>query len=111
MNQHDLEPDWFDPELAELEELSNGVLEHIEGGDLDTAERMCAELKQRFPDQIDGIERSAALYEARGQIDRAIECYRQCLVHIERHPADFDPDGRAHYRQEMDRLRERLGRD
>lgn len=49
----------LDLELAELETLSNGVLDLIENGLFDEAERTCLELKARFPDTIDWIERSA----------------------------------------------------
>ena len=37
----------------------------IKEGGLDEAERTCKELMTRYPDQIDGIERLAAVYEAR----------------------------------------------
>jgi tetratricopeptide (TPR) repeat protein len=96
--------DWFDPDLAELEELSNGALDLIEIGRLDEAERMCFELKKRFPNQIDWNEHSAALYVARGQVDQAIAHYEQCLAHIDRYPDGFDLDSRAWYRDQIDRL-------
>jgi hypothetical protein len=104
-----IEPDtaWcFDPDLADLERLSNGVLELIESGHLDKAERDCLELRTRFPDQIDWIERSAAVCEARGQVERAIEFYRRCLTHIDRHPEGFDTDSRNWYRSRIERLRQ-----
>jgi tetratricopeptide (TPR) repeat protein len=100
----DPDPDWFDPDLAELEDLSNGALDLIESRRLDEAERVCLELKKRFPDQIDWIERSATLHVARGQIDQAIEHYEQCLAHIDRYPDGFDSDSRAWYRDQIDRL-------
>ena len=100
----DPDSDWFDPDLRELEEFSNGALDLIESGRLDEAERMCLELKKRFPDQIDWIERSATLHFARGQVDQAIEHYEQCLAHIDRYPDGFDSDSRAWYRNQIDRL-------
>ena len=103
----DTDPDWYDPDLAELEVLSNGVLDLIESEHLDEAERICLELKRRFPDQIDWIEHSAALTVARGQIEQAIEQYEQCLAHINRHPDGFDSDSRAWYRSQIDRLSQR----
>ena len=105
MFHSDSDPNWFDPELAELEELSNGALDLIENGRLSEAERKCLELKKRFPDQIDWIERSAAVCKARGQIDQAIDHYRRCLAHIDSNPDGFDSDSRAWYRSQIDRLR------
>jgi tetratricopeptide (TPR) repeat protein len=100
----------FDPGLALLETLSNGALDLIESGRFEVAERVCLELKKRFPDQIDWLERSAALHEARGQVDQAIERYQECLIHIDRYPDGFDSDSRAWYRDQVARLRsERAG--
>ena len=106
MFNRDRNPDrFYDLELDLLERLSNGVIDLIERGHLDEAERNCLELETRFPDQIDWMERSAAVYEARGQVDRAIEHYRRCLTHIDRHPHDFDSDTRERYQSQIDRLR------
>jgi hypothetical protein len=93
-----------DPELAELEELSNGTLDLIERGRFGEAERVCVELKRRFPDQIDWIEHSAVLHEARGKIAQAIEHYQLCLTYIDRYPEGFDSDSRAWYRDQIERL-------
>lgn len=101
----DPDPDWFDPELAELEILSNGTLDLIEGGRFHEAEQICRELEKRFPDQIDWVDRSAILHEARGEVDRAIERYQECLAHIDRYPDGFDSDSRAWYRDQIARLR------
>ena len=100
----DPDPEWFDPDLAELQELSNGVLDLIENRRLGEAERVCLELKKRFPDQIDWIEHSAALRVARGQVDQAIAHFEQCLAHIDRFPDGFDEDSRAWYRGQIDRV-------
>lgn len=98
------DPDeFFDPELDELETLSNGVLDLIEKGLLDEAERMCLELKARFPDMIDWIERSASLHEARGHVDKAVEHDRLCLAYIDRHLDDFDEESREWYQGRIDR--------
>ena len=99
-------PDWCDFELFELEMLSNGALDLINGGRLDEAEQICLELKRRFPDQIDWIEHSAAVHAARGQIKEAIAHLEQCLAHISLYPDGFDSDSRAWYREQIDRLRQ-----
>ena len=105
----DPDEDWYDAGLAELENLSNGVLDLIESGRFDEAERICLELKTRFPDQIDWIDRSAALEEARGEIEKALKHYQWGLVHIARYPDGFDSDSRAYYRRQIDRLRRQRG--
>ena len=100
------DPSWpFDPELDELEKLSNGVIDLIERGHLDRAERLCLELKRRFPETIDWIERTAALHEARGQAGQAIDHDQLCIDFIERDPDEFDADIKDWYRSEIDRLR------
>ena len=77
MNKFTPDTEWrHDPELDELEQLSNSVIDLIERGHLDDAERACLELKRRFPDMIDWIERSGAVHEARGDVSRAIERLR-----------------------------------
>jgi predicted Zn-dependent protease len=102
--------DWSsDPGLEELEELSNRAVDLIEGGQLDEAERVCSELRRKFPDQIDGFERTAAVDEARGRVDQAITNYRRCLDMIDRDPDGFDDESRAWYQSQIDRLRPRLG--
>jgi hypothetical protein len=62
----------FDPDLELRERLSNGALDLIEAGRFDEAERMPQELKRRFPDQPDWIERAALLHETRGELREAI---------------------------------------
>ena len=52
-------------EVDDLDDLSNSVLDLIDGGKFDEAESVCNELKKRYPDQVDGIERMAMVYEAR----------------------------------------------
>ena len=96
--------DDFDPDLAELEELSNAVLDLIGAGKLEEAERQCRELHRRFPQTIDWIERTADVAEAKGETARAIEHYARCIDYIDRNPEDFDEAGKAHFRRAIDRL-------
>jgi tetratricopeptide (TPR) repeat protein len=64
-------------ESVKLDNLSNSVVDLIDGGKLDEAEKVCSELLNRYPDQIDGLERFAMVYEARGNHEKAIEYYQQ----------------------------------
>ena len=95
----------FDPELDYLERLSNGVLDLIEAGRLDDAQRGCQELKTRFPDQMDWMEHTAAVHEARGEIAQAIEHYDLCIAYIREHRDGFDPDSEEWYREKIALLR------
>jgi len=68
--QQSAEPFTLVPGFTELDRLSNRVGDLIEEGRLDEAEAVCHELLSRYPDQIDGTERLAELYEARGEKKR-----------------------------------------
>jgi len=95
----------FDPELERLEELSNGVLDLIEAGRFAEAERACETLRRDFPDQMDWMERTAALHEARGETDAAVEHYEKCIRFIQRNAGDFDPDAVEWYREKIEGMR------
>jgi len=71
-------------ESAELEELSNRVNRLIRQGELERAEELSHQLQRRFPDQLDGIEGLARVYEARGESLRAAEHYRKAALLAER---------------------------
>jgi len=98
-------PDDYDSQLDELDRLSNSVINLIKKGRLDDAEQACLELKRKYPDMIDWIERTGALNEARGEIGRAIDFYQQCIVYIDNHIDDFDADSRDWYRDVVVRLK------
>lgn len=100
----DDDDDFFDPELDELERLSNSVIDLIKRRRFDEAEAACLELGRRYPDQIDGIERMARVLEARGRFNEAAERYRQCIAFIESHPEGFDEDSKDYYREAIARL-------
>jgi hypothetical protein len=100
----------FEPELDELERLSNAALSLIERGRLADAEKVCLELRLLFPEQIDWIERTACLHEARGNVGQAVEHYRRCIDTIDTHSDDFDPESRDHYESAIRRLEPRVRR-
>jgi len=99
--------DELDLGLAELERLSNGVLDLIESGRLEEAERDCHELNRRFPDSIDWMDRSARVAEAKGESARAIDHYRRCIAFIDRDSDGFDEEVRVSYQHDIDRLEAR----
>ena len=99
----------FDPDLDRLERLSNGVLDLLEAGRLDEAQLACEALRAAFPDEMDWIERTAALHEARGEIAQAIEHYARCMAYVRGDPEGFDPECEEWYREKIATLRARTG--
>jgi tetratricopeptide (TPR) repeat protein len=79
------------PGLTDLDRLSNSVVDLIEEGSLDKAEAVCHELLSRYPDQIDGTERLAEVYEAKGEKKRAAEYYRKAAEFAQKSPG-FDQE-------------------
>ena len=58
---------------------------------VDEAENVCHELLTRYPDQIDGLDRLAYLYEARGQNKKAAEYHRKAAAFAQSNPG-FDQE-------------------
>jgi len=79
------------PGFTDLDRLSNSVVDLIEEGRLDEAEAVCHELLSRYPDQIDGTERLAEVYEARGEKKKAAEYYRKAAEFTQTSPG-FDQE-------------------
>ncbi len=78
-------------ELDELDALSNSVLDLIQSGRLEEAEEVCGELLTRYPDQVDGLDRSAMVYEAKGDGMKAAEYYRKAADFMRSRPG-FDEE-------------------
>lgn len=64
-------------EVEELDRLSNLVNDLTKRGRLEEAEEVCKELRLRYPSQIDWIDRSAQIFEAKGEKKKAAEYYRK----------------------------------
>lgn len=79
-------------DLRALDKLSNRVVDLVDSGKLDMAERLCQQLLEEYPDQVDGIERLAMVYEARGKKKEAAEQYRKAADFMRSHPG-FDEEG------------------
>jgi tetratricopeptide (TPR) repeat protein len=86
-----------------LETLSNQVPALIRKGRLDEAEKVCQELLKLYPDQIDGIDRMAAVYEARDDYKKAAEYYRKAAAFAESNPG-FGQEGIVWYLDNANRL-------
>jgi len=80
-----------------IDQLSNSVLDLIEEGKLDQAEEVCRLLSKRYPDQVDGIERMAAVEEARGNYAHAAQYYLKAAAFVKGKP-EYDPESEEYYR-------------
>jgi tetratricopeptide (TPR) repeat protein len=78
-------------EVDDLDDLSNSVVDLIKEKKFDEAEKVCHELSKRYPDQVDGIERLAMVYEARGEKEKAVEYYLKTVEFMRSNPG-FDED-------------------
>jgi tetratricopeptide (TPR) repeat protein len=65
---------------TDLDILSNKVPRLIDTGKLDEAEDICQTLMKQYPDQIDGLQRYAELWEARGDKNKAAEYYQKAAA-------------------------------
>lgn len=88
----------------ELTQASNAAVDLIQSGKLDEAERAARDLLVRFPDAHDGYDRLGMVYEARGDRQKAIECYRKAIELIRANPDNYPPDFEAALRQLIDKL-------
>jgi hypothetical protein len=92
---------WDDDD--DLDALSNSVIDFINDGKLDDAERACDELDRRYPQMIDGIDRRAMLLEARGQSRLAADAYRRAAQFARTHDG-FDKESIDSFAASADRL-------
>lgn len=91
-------------EAEELDEASNAVVDLIDAGRLDEAERAARGLLERYPEVPDGHERLGMVYEARGERARAAESYRACLQLVQAEPGAFDPGYRQFLMEKIQEL-------
>jgi len=61
----------------DIDQDSNRVVDLINEGRLDQAEEAAQHLLKKYPDLPDGLERTAAVLEARGERGQAAEYYRK----------------------------------
>jgi len=93
---------------AELDRLSNSVVDLIDEGRLDEADTACETLRTRYPEVHDWLMRKAMICEARGETDLAIEYCQRTLAWMDEHPDDFEPASREPFLQDIERLRRSL---
>jgi len=81
---------------TELDQLSNSVVDLIKQKNLDKAEAVSRRLLSEYPDQVDGLDRPAMVYEARGDRKQAAQYYRKA--------ADFAKSNPGFEKKSIDRF-------
>ena len=79
----------FIPVYTELDQFSNSVVDLIKQERLDEAEAVSHKLLTDYPDQVDGLNRLAMVYEARGENSKAADYYRKAADFAKSNPG-FD---------------------
>lgn len=103
--QRQVRTDWYAEEartyqeLLALTEQSNAVIDLIDAGELDEAERQARALLQRYPQVHDGFDRLGMVCEARRQWAAAAQWYRQCLAFVRAHREQYEPAVEERYEQ------------
>jgi tetratricopeptide (TPR) repeat protein len=88
---------------TELDDLSNQVPELIRQKRYDEAEEVCRNLRQQYPEQIDGLHRSAELFEAMENYDKATTFYNWAAEFAEQ-ADDFEQKSVEYFRNKADQL-------
>ena len=86
----------FIPVYTELDKLSNSVVDLIKENKLNEAEAVSHKLLAEYPDQVDGLNRLAMVYEARGEKRKAAQYYREA--------ADFAKSNEGFDQEAIDRF-------
>jgi tetratricopeptide (TPR) repeat protein len=94
----------YTPVYTELDQLSNSVVDLIAQKKLDEAEAVSHRLLVDYPDQIDGLDRLAQVYEARYEKEKAIEYYRKAAGFARSMPG-FDKESIDWYLSEANRIK------
>jgi hypothetical protein len=93
-----------DADEDELTIASNAAAELVRAGKLDEAEQAARDLLVLFPDVHDGYDRLGMVYEARGDKQKAADCYRKVIAFIKEHPDDYEPGFEDVFVKFVDRL-------
>jgi hypothetical protein len=91
-------------DVDHLEQDSNRVIDLVHAGKLDEAHAAADKLLRDYPDVYDGLERLGMVYEARGDLKRAADYYRQAVVFMQAHADDYDQELIDSIRAQADKL-------
>lgn len=73
----------------DIDRDSNRVVDLLDEGRIEEAERAAALLLEKYPDMPDGHERTAQVFEAQGQRKRAAEHYRTAAEILHAHDPEY----------------------
>jgi tetratricopeptide (TPR) repeat protein len=88
-----------------LDEESNAVIDLIDAGKLDDAEKAAHQLIADYPEVHDGYDRLGMVYEARKEPKKAADCYRKVVEFLAEDPTDDEREMIADFQgliQELD---------
>ncbi len=105
--QKHAKPTKFIPVYTELDQLSNSVVELIKQNDLAKAEKRARKLLTDYPEQIDGLDRLAMVFEARGESSKAAEYYGKAAAFAKSHPG-FDKESIRRFLSEERRMKKEM---
>ncbi len=91
-------------EDEELDELSNSVMDLIDAGDIDEAERVARELIECYPEVHDGYDRLGMVYGARGEKKAAADCYQKVIELVRTHADYYEPGFEITFQDLVDKL-------
>ena len=94
----------FDGEEDELTTASDAAVDLIHDGKLDEAEQIARDLIECYPNVHDGWDRLGMVYEARGDNQKAADCYRKVIDCVRAHPDDYEPEFEAIFHKLVKRL-------
>ena len=100
----------FVPVYTQLDQLSNSVVGLIKQNRLDEAEAVSRKLLTDYPDQVDGLNRLAMVYEARGENSKAADYYHKAADFAKSNP-DFDKQMVNWFLSEARRMKKETSKD
>ena len=87
-----------------LTDESNAVIDLIRAGRLDEAEAAARALLARYPDVHDGWDRLGMVHEARGESEKAVDCYRRVVAFLDANPDYSEPAFKDSFVERIARL-------
>lgn len=93
--------------IDDLDELSNQANDLIRAGQWDEAEKLCLKLKEQFPDEIDGDDRAAQLYQQRKDYKKALTYAQAALFKAKVNPGKFDTELIADLEEQVNFLKDK----
>lgn len=97
--------DWAEDD--QLDQLTNSVMGLLRRGEVVQAEAACQELREKYPDYIDWLDRTAMVLEAKGDLEESAEFWRKAAEYAATHDG-FDPEGVDDYRENAERVEAEL---